>query len=151
MSQSRARLLAAAVSLAGLATSACGSNSLSTAQLRTRATHACTATNRRLERIPVPEGAKGAYAFLSRGVSALQPEIAALRRLHPGGSAADRYGEAFKARSRELAALESSLKSLRAGNDPVVTVKTLEHQLLPLERRAASAWRALGIEACVRS
>ena len=81
----------------------------------------------------------------------MQFELAALRRLRPDSAAADRYREALTLRGRELSSLKASLKGLRAGDDPVVTVKTLEHQLSRLEVRAASAWHALGIDACARS
>ena len=49
----------------------------------------------------------------------------------------------------ELAALRSSLKGLRAGNDPVVAIKTLQQQLIALEQRANGAWRTLKVPACV--
>jgi hypothetical protein len=44
--------------------------------------------------------------------------------------------------------LQSSLKGLQAGNDPIVAVKTLQVQLAPLETKARAAWRALGVPGC---
>jgi hypothetical protein len=44
--------------------------------------------------------------------------------------------------------LQSSLKGLKAGNDPIVAVKTLQTQLAPLEKQAGAAWRALGVPEC---
>jgi hypothetical protein len=140
-----AALLAVFISFAA---AGCGSSSLSSAQLRSRATQACDLTNRRLGQIPTPQVPGAGAAFLSRGVAALRPELAALERLHAGGAAADPYSRALAASDQELKALQSSLKGLKAGNDPVVAIKTLQQQLAPLEARGIAAWRALGIPAC---
>ena len=65
-----------------------------------------------------------------------------------GGALQKTYARALAATKQELGALESAVKGLKAGNDPVVAIKTLEQQLLPLEQRAASAWTAVGVPAC---
>ncbi len=134
-----------------LVAAGCGSSSLSVQQLRTGATRACTVARQRLSQIPTPALPRGGSAFLKRGIATLRPELAELERLHPGGELAAQYDRARTATERELAALRSSLKGLRAGNDPVVAIKTLQQQLVPLELRAASAWRALGIDACTQT
>ena len=61
----------------------------------------------------------------------------------------EQFSRARTATEQELKALQSSLKGLKAGNDPVVAIKTLQAQLVPLEKRASAAWLALKIPACV--
>jgi hypothetical protein len=53
-----------------------------------------------------------------------------------------------EATSAELTALRSTLKGLKAGNDPVVAIKTLQQQLAPAEMKASIAWSALELPAC---
>ena len=83
-----------------------------------------------------------------RGISALAPELKALARLQPGGDAARIYAGAVTDGREELQALRFTVKGLRAGNDPVVAIKTLQQTLTPPESRADDAWGSLGIEAC---
>jgi hypothetical protein len=142
------RALTALLSTVALAAAGCASSSLSSAQLRTGATKACDLARQRLSAIPTPATPSQGKAFLSAGISALGPEVTALERLHPDGSAGQQYERAVSAAAVQLAALQSSLKGLKAGNDPVVAIKTLQQQLAPLERQAADAWDALGIPAC---
>ncbi len=52
------------------------------------------------------------------------------------------------ATEQELKVLQSTLKGLKAGNDPIVAFKTLQTQLAPLEKEAGAAWQALRIPAC---
>jgi hypothetical protein len=137
--------LAAALAAAGCG----GSHSMSPQQLRTRAAQACTAATQRLDRIPTPKLPSQGAAFVRRGAAALRPELAGLNALHPEGELGERFGRARTATAQELTALESSLKGLKAGNDPVVTIKTLQAQLAPIEKRASAAWLALKIPACV--
>ena len=71
--------------------------------------------------------------------------------MHPGGrSWAVHFRTARTATEQELKALQSSLKGLKAGNDPIVAIKTLQTQLAPLEKQASAAWRALGVPALRR-
>jgi len=126
----------------------CGTSSLSAQQLHTGAQRACLAATRTLNRIPTPQLPSGGAAFLRRGISVLKPELAVLDRLHPGGGLAGSYALARNATRQELAALESTLKGLKAGNDPVVAIKTLQQQLIPLEQRATASWAAVGVPAC---
>ncbi|MGI8715148.1 MAG: hypothetical protein ACR2NR_18590 [Solirubrobacteraceae bacterium] len=126
----------------------CGANSLSAGQLRTRATRICTLAQRRTARIATPALPSQGARFLGGGVAALAPELTALRRLRAPTDLAAHYRTALTATAQELAALRSSLKGLKAGNDPVVAIKTLQTQLTPLEARAAGAWGALDLPAC---
>ncbi len=142
------RRAAGAVAAVALAVSGCGSASLSDAQLRSDALRACISAADRLNRIPAPRSPSGAETFLRRGVSALQPELTALKRLSPTSQLAGAYARARTATRREVDALGSTLTGLRAGHDPVVAIKTLQTDLLPLERRARAAWHALGVPTC---
>jgi hypothetical protein len=135
--------LAVSVVVAG-----CGSSSLSALQLRAGARRACVTARVRLSKVPTPTEPTGGTAFLRQGIAGLAPELVALDRLHPTGELAVQYGRARVATEAEVHALQSSLKGLKAGNDPVVAIKTLQQQLVPLERTAAQAWEALGIPAC---
>jgi hypothetical protein len=139
--------LALALALA-LLMAGCGSSSLSARQLQSGAKRTCLVATRTLNLIPTPQLPAGGAAFLRRGISVLKPELAALDRLHPGGSLADSYARALNANHRELGALDSTLKRLTAGADPVAAIKRLQRQLIPLEQRAAVSWAAVGVAAC---
>jgi hypothetical protein len=138
----------AATLVVALLLAGCGTSSLSAQQLHNGAGRACLAATRALNRIPTPQLPSGGAAFLRRGVSVLKSELAALDRLHPGGGLAGAYARARNASRHELAALQSSLKGLEAGNDSVVAIKTLQQQLVGLEQRAAASWAAVGVPAC---
>jgi hypothetical protein len=138
----------AATLVLALLAAGCGTTSLSAQQLHSGAKRTCLAATRRLNRIPTPQLPSGGAAFLRRGTSVLKPELAALDRLHPGGGLAGAYARARNATRQELASLQSTLKGLEAGNDPVVAIKTLQQQLIGLEQRAASSWAAVGVAAC---
>jgi hypothetical protein len=132
-----------------LAASGCGgSSSMSDRAFRTAAARACTMATQRLNRIPTPQVPSQGASFLRRGSAALRAELAVLSGMHPGGELGTEFGTARDATGQELAVLESSLKGLKAGNDPIVAFKTLQTQLAPLEKRAGAAWRALGVPAC---
>lgn len=122
----------------------CGGG-LSAAQVRSRATQICELAADRTAAITLPEAPGGGQRFLARGIAVLAPEIHALRSLGDHGP----VHSAVSAMQAELAALRSSLKGLRAGNDPVVAIKTLQQQLLGLEQQANGAWRMLRVPACV--
>ena len=143
------RAWAPALALALVAAGCGGSSSLSAHQLRAGATRACTLASQRLDSIPTPRLPSDGAAFLRRGIAAVRPELTALAALHPDGKLGEQFSRARTATDRELAALQSSLKGLKAGNDPLVAVKTLQAQLVGLERRATAAWLALDIPACV--
>jgi hypothetical protein len=135
--------------LLALALAACGGSSLSHTQLRSSAARICTAVQQRAEQIPTPEGPADAAGYLSRGVAALEPAVTKLRALHPPGDLADHYRSAVDTVAREVTELHGAIKGLKAGNDPVVAIKTLQQHLAPLERRADDNWRSIDIPACV--
>jgi hypothetical protein len=140
--------LLAAASLSATVLAGCGSTSLSTTQLRTRAARICTLTTQRTNRIATPTMPTQEDAFVRRGIAAITPEVSALHRLRAPGDMADDYRDAVEATGAELTALRSTLKGLKAGNDPVVAIKTLQQQLAPAEFKAAIAWSALEVPAC---
>jgi hypothetical protein len=135
--------LLVAVALAG-----CGTSSLSAVQLRTAATRVCTVAGRRLSRIRPPGLPAQGSTFLRRGIAALKPELAALGRLSPPGDLAAHFNGARAATAKMLKLLQSTLQGLKAGNDPVVAIKTLQQELIGPEAQAAAAWHAAEIPAC---
>ncbi len=122
----------------------CG-GALSPAQVRNRATQACDHAADRGAAIRLPEAPSGGQHFLAQGIAVLAPEIRTLRSLDDHGL----IDVAVSSMQDELAALRSSSKGLRAGNDPVVAVKTLQQELVGFEQRANIAWRTLRVPACV--
>ncbi len=132
--------------LAALALASCGSTGLSASQLKTIATRLCGAAAAREATIGLPEVPSGGQRFLTRGIAVLTPEVTELRELGATGT----FRDAVAATSAELAALRFTLKGLRAGNDPVVAIKTLQQRLLPLEFKANRAWQRLGIPVCIQ-
>jgi hypothetical protein len=140
-------LLAAAL-LGAVPLAGCGSSTLTDSQLRSRAGRICKLAVRRSDRIGTPARPSQEAAFLSRGIAAMVPELTGLRRLRAPSDMADDYRDAVEALGSELAALRSTLNGLRAGNDPVVAIKTLQQQLAPIEVRAGSAWTTLELPVC---
>ena len=132
--------LVAAVALAG-----CGGSSLSPSQLRAVATRSCTLTARQLDRIATPASVAAGDRFLYQGAHALGREVSELRALHATGT----FGEAVRITGDELSDLDFTVHGLRAGNDPVVAIKTLQARLGPLEQRADQAWSSLRVKACL--
>ncbi|MBV9838004.1 MAG: hypothetical protein JO156_07790 [Solirubrobacterales bacterium] len=143
----RSRIAAAGV--AALALTACGSSSLSSEQLRGAATRLCSAASKRAALIPTPSSPAAAAGFLSQGAAALSPELAGLRALHAPGDLAQVYATAVGASSAELSAIQAAVRDLAAGGDEVITVKSLQQQLAPMESEANGAWQALQIPACL--
>jgi hypothetical protein len=132
-----------------VAVSGCGgSGSMSDRALRSAAARACTVATQRLNSIPMPQVPSQGASFLRRGSAALRAELAELSAMHPSGDVATEFRKARDATGQELTVLQSSLKGVKAGNDPIVAFKTLQTQLAPLETRAGAAWRALGVPAC---
>jgi hypothetical protein len=141
----RALILA---SLAALSICACGSSSLSLQQLRSQASRPCRVATRELDRVATPSSPEGEAQFLRRGIGALAPELRALRSLRPPSDLAHDFADALGASAGELAALRESAHRLATGGDPVVSIKTLQVRLAPLEAKANGAWAALAIPAC---
>jgi hypothetical protein len=136
------------LALALAATGCGGSRSMSARQLRAGAARVCTVATQRLNSIPTPQVPSEGTAFLRRGIAAMAPELAALSAMHPGGELGVHFRKALNATEQELTVLQSSLKGLKAGNDPIVAIKTLQAQLAPLETQARAAWRALDVPDC---
>jgi hypothetical protein len=141
------RLLAAALVAAALL-AGCGSSALTDTQLRSRAGRICALAARRTDRVATPTMPSQEASFIRRGIAAMTLEVTALQRLSAPGDMADDYRDAVEATSAELTALRSTLKGLKAGNDPVVAIKTLQQQLAPAEMKASIAWSALELPAC---
>jgi hypothetical protein len=135
---------AAAGLLLALALAGCGSSVLTTGQMRTQATRICNVATRQTNAIRTPTEPSGGEQFLNRGIAALDREVTRLRALRT----TDAFGRAVDGNAGELAALRFALDDLRAGDDPVVTIKALEQRLAPLQLRTDAAWDALGIAAC---
>jgi hypothetical protein len=144
-----ARRACAPIVALALAAAGCGSSSSTSArQLRAGASQACTVANQRLNLIATPQVPSEGAAFVRSGIAALTTEVTTLAALHPSEEMEVAFRRAHTATRQELKALQSSLKGLKAGNDPIVAVKTLQAQLAPLEKQATAAWRALKIPAC---
>jgi hypothetical protein len=135
--------LTAALSAAG-----CGTSTLSAGQLRNYATKTCNLARRRTDQIPTPSTPSGGISFLSRGIAALAPQQATLEALRPPADLAGEYRTALEASRMQLAALRVTLTELKAGNDPVDAIKSLQSKLSPLEAKGDAAWQSVGIPAC---
>lgn len=140
----------AAVALV-LSLTGCGAESLSTGALRSHATRICRAANARAARIPTPTLPDQSTAFLQRSVTTLSVELAALRRLHPGGDAKPVYTDALDQFRAEIELMREALTGLKHGGDPVSTVTTLQRHIAPLEIKENTAWDRLEIRACAAS
>jgi hypothetical protein len=133
---------------AALAAAGCGTSTLSAGQLRNYATKTCNLARRRTDQIATPSTPSGGVSFLSRGIAALTPQQATLEALRPPADLAGEYRTALQASRMQLAALRFTLTELRAGNDPVDAIKSLQSKLSPLEAKGDAAWQSLGIPAC---
>jgi len=148
---SRSAALALALGLAmtlSIGVAGCGADSLSAQQLRARAVQICSAAGLRTDAIATPVVPGQGARYLSQGAQALAPELRALNRLRPPRDMTVGFHTALSAGARELRALRSTVRGLRAGNDPVVAIKTLQQELAPLQARADGAWASLGVPAC---
>jgi len=139
---------ALAAGAVALALSACGSAAPSASRLRAQATGVCRSALIQTSRIEPPATPGQTASFLRRGVAALGPELAQLRRLHPSTEEAGDYADALDAMGRELAILTASIHALDRGADPLGAIDTLQHTLTPVEAREEAAWRTLNIPAC---
>jgi hypothetical protein len=149
--RARRRRSLAAAALAALACvpAGCGgSNTLTAAQLESRATKICDAARVKMGRIATPALPADEQAFLSAGVAVLQPELKALGKLAPPGGSAEQYRRARAALSSQLVVMQAAVARLHAGADPLVEITRLEQRLEPVEAGANTAWNTLGIPAC---
>ncbi len=152
MSRARAAKASAAAALAcsALLVGGCGSSSLSNTQLRRKAGRICVTAQRSSESIAAPTDPTKGQRFLQRGIAALAPEVSALHRLKPSSDLQGAYAAALRASDHELALLRSALRGLKAGNDPVVAIKTLQDELGPAEDAAGRAWHEVDVAACAK-
>jgi hypothetical protein len=152
MSGARTARTAAAAALAcsALLLGGCGSSSLSDKQLRRKAGRICVTAQRVSESIAAPTDPAEGQPFLQRGVAALAPSVTALHGLNPSSELHSAYETALGATDRELALLRSALRGLKAGNDPVVAIKTLQSKLGPAEDAAGRAWHEVDVPACTK-
>lgn len=128
----------------------CGSSSLSDKQLRRKAGRICATAQRASASIAAPTDPAKGELFLQRGIAALAPQVTALRRLSPSSDLQDVYATALRTTDHELTLLRSALRGLKAGNDPVVAMKTLQDELGPAEDAAGRAWHAVDVPACMK-
>ncbi len=135
--------------MALMALAGCGASSLSAQQLRSKARRICGRAQRRTAEIPSPSRPGDAQRYLSRGVQALALELAALRALRPSDGLSRGYRQALEASAHELAALRTSVRGLKSGDDPVQAIGILQHRLAPLEANVTRAWSALDVTECV--
>jgi hypothetical protein len=145
----RAVVLPGLLLLALMGCGGSGSSGLSARDLRTQATRLCTIARKQTDRIAAPSSPAGAAAFLNQGLAVLQPELKALRQLHPSGDLGQVYKTAITAFAQKVDAVRTAATALAGNGDPVTTMKSLEQQLAPLEEEENGAWQALEIPACL--
>lgn len=138
----------AAIALSALLLAGCGATPLSVKALISRASVVCDRATVRTDRIPIPMVGAGGKRFLSRGAASLQIELTTLRRLRPPASVSQSYATALSALARIVAELNSAVRTLAHGGDPIDTLRSLQRRLEPLEVRADNAWNQLEIPAC---
>jgi hypothetical protein len=141
---------ATAVACSALLLGGCGSSSLSNTQLRRKAGRICVTAQRTSASIAAPTDPARAEQFLQRGIAALAPQVAALHKLRPSSDLSDGYASAVRATDQELVLLRRALHGLKAGNDPVVAIKTLQDVLGPAEDAAGRAWHEVDVPACTQ-
>jgi hypothetical protein len=136
-------------SVAALAVAGCGGSSASMQKLRAQAGRVCTRALDAGAQIRPPAIPADTTSFLRRGIAALSPELANLRRLRAPSEPAGAYSAALGSLARELAILNDTVHDLDRGADPLPTIKTLQRRLAPVEADGDAAWRTLGVPACV--
>jgi hypothetical protein len=144
----RAALLLAVA--AALALAACGDDTLTTAQLRTRATVICARTATATDRIAVPSTPAQGGRFLREGLARLRPAAAQLDALKPPPQLHDRYRRAVQLARREIALIAAHERAIAHGEDVIDAYRRLARRLAPLEREENAYWRGLQVPACVR-
>jgi len=144
----RAALLIAVASALTLA--ACGEGTLSSAQLRTRASAICVRTAAATDRVAVPSTPAQGGRFLREGLAQLRPAAAQLGALRPPSRLHDRYERAVQLARREIALIAEHQRAAAHGEDVIDTYRRLERRLAPLEREENAYWRGLQVPACIR-
>jgi hypothetical protein len=147
LSATRTWLLGAGVAVA-LGFAGCGGDTLSSQDLRTKATTVCSAAMKQINLIAMPNSSTGGIAFLRRGAAILRPELTALAMLHPPHAAATTYANSLGGLTQTVSVLDATAAGLTRGDDPAVAFKSLQQQLAPIELQANQGWQALEIPAC---
>lgn len=143
------RATAGLTAIAATVAAGCGSSPLSAADLRQQAGEICTKADRQIGRISTPSSDAAGNSFIKQGIAVLDPELAQLKGLVPPADESSVYRSAIRALSGELDSLHAAATQLDRGADPVKAFKALQARLAPQETDADSAWRALGIPACL--
>ena len=133
-----------------LALVGCGDSTLSSAQLRTRASAICAHTATATDRIAVPNTPAQGGRFLRAGLARLRPAAARLGALRPPSQLDDRYARAVQLARQEIALIAAHERAIAHGEDVIDTYRRLERRLAPLLREENAAWRGLHVPACVR-
>jgi hypothetical protein len=142
------RTATGAVVLSALLLAGCGATPLSVKALISRATVVCDRATVRTNLIPTPTIPAGGKRFLSHGAASLQTELTTLRRLRPPASESKSYETALAALGQIVAELNSAVRALAHGGDPIDTIEAVQRRLAPVEVRESQAWRALDVPAC---
>jgi hypothetical protein len=143
--RSFALVLGASVLIAGCG----GSSTLSADQLRSRATNLCAAAGRQANRIATPRSPAGAEAFVRAGIAVLTPELKQLKTLRAPDDLAEVYSTSITALSQKLRALQSAVREMNSGANPVTAMTALAQRLAPIETSEDGAWQALEIPTCM--
>jgi len=138
------------LTLLTFALAGCGEDSLTSAQLRARASTICARTAAATDRIAVPNTPAQGGRFLRDGLARLRPAAAQLNALQPPSRLHARYDRAVQLARREIALIAVYEHAIAAGEDAIDMYRRLERRLAPLLREENSAWRGLGVPACVR-
>jgi hypothetical protein len=145
----RRRLATGAVAAVAVIVLGCGSQPLTDSQLHSVATRLCSTATAQTDRIATPASPAETEAFLQRGIAAFTPALSGLRQLRPPSEVADVYSASVKAFGQKLSYLKDAEAALRKGEDPVIALKTLQHELTPLESQENGGWEALQLPACL--
>ncbi len=147
----RARPVLVALALAASTLlAACGDDSLSAEQLRTRATAICARTAAATDRIAVPTRPSEGGAFLAEGVAQLRAATRRLAALKAPEDLRERYDRAVELARQEAALIARHEQLIARGDDVIETFRRLDDELAPLIVREDAYWEGLGITACVR-
>ena len=141
---------ALAVGAVALAVAGCGSSPPSAvANLQRQAARVCTRAQARGTEIKPPALPAQTAEFLRLGIAVLRPELDSLRALRVRPVQSGEYSTAVGSLDRELTILTDTARELDRGADPLTTIKALEHRLAPVEAAGDTAWRTLGVPACI--
>jgi hypothetical protein len=127
----------------------CGGSSLSDRQLHSQATRVCSLAAAQTDRIATPSTPAASVTYLDRGLTALQPELLGLQKLHPPSDVGDVYAATVKTLSQKLAYMEDTARRMRKGADPVSALRALQQKIGPLESQENGGWQALELPACL--